>query len=329
MLLEGIRGTGKTHVLKMVEKHCIETFDKTRVLPIFVSLAQINEHARKEPEEFRLHLYTHIVQRAVETLEKHKAQLQSDKSLLNRAFESIQKLFNLSNCKSFDEMLEEIKAIAENLRFELQFNLSSQNFKGTYSSSVSAADSISGKGGTKGIAEVNLEIKETTSSSTSLEDNTMYVGSKLAHHNASAFLLEFLKQLQVVLNLEHSLILLDECSEADFKAQVEVFRLFKAIRGGNSLLASKNCCAHFIGSVYPQGTTYYPKRNIDGFSFEPGQDCTVEFLEWDELDNATYISFFQNMFLNRLKGIVSYEGDKNSAIDDFFEEPNSFALATC
>jgi Cdc6-like AAA superfamily ATPase len=82
ILIEGIRGTGKTHVLKMIEQHCFNNFDKLRILPIFVSLAQINEHARKDPDEFRLHLYTHIVRRCIHTIEKYKEYLQEDNSLL-------------------------------------------------------------------------------------------------------------------------------------------------------------------------------------------------------------------------------------------------------
>ena len=129
MLLEGIRGTGKTHVLKMVERHCLATFERNRVLPIFVSLAQINEHARKEPEEFRLHLYTHIVQRSVETLEKYKLKLQEDKSLLQRSLDSIKTLFCIETSKTFDEIIKDIISVSEDLRFKLQFNLTSKNFK--------------------------------------------------------------------------------------------------------------------------------------------------------------------------------------------------------
>lgn len=327
MLLEGIRGTGKTHVLKMVERHCLATFERNRVLPIFVSLAQINEHARKEPEEFRLHLYTHIVQRSVETLEKYKLELQEDKSLLQRSLDSIKTLFCIETSKTFDDIIKDIISVSEDLRFKLQFNLTSKNFKDSSGINSNLSCSANGKIGQKGIAEAGFEQKGNLTLSSNVEDNTMYVGSKLAHHNASAFLLEFLKQLQVILNLEHSLILLDECSEADYKAQVEIFRLFKAIRGGNSLLSDKNCCAHFIGSVYPQGATYYPKRNIDGFSFEPGHDCTVEFLEWDELDNKTYVSFFHDMLVSRLKELLAYDCEGGEAIKKIFEDKNSFLLA--
>jgi len=155
----------------------------------------------------------------------------------------------------------------------------------------------------------------------------MYVGSKLAHKNASGFLLEFLKQLQVLFNLHHSLILLDECSEADMSAQVEIFRLFKSIRGCNSLLANKETCVHFIGSVYPQGGTYYPRRDVDGFSFEPGHDCSLEFLEWDELDQRTYISFFREMLLNRAKEITGYEGNFHDLEKELFDSKDGFDLA--
>jgi cold shock CspA family protein len=330
LLIEGIRGSGKTHILKMVEQDCILNYKKNKIFPVYVSLAQINEHVRAEPEDFRLHLYTHIVQRCVETVETYKESLQPDTGLLAKAIDNIKKLFNLNTNPSFDDLISEIKNVSENLRFQLTYNLSSKSFKDTNGIVDTKSDSVKGKAGAKVKgAEANFEAehKSGTTASKQLEENTMYVGSKLAHRNASGFLLEFLKQIQIILNLEHSLILLDECSEADFQAQVEIFRLFKSIRGCNSLLSDKQSCVHFIGSVYPQGGTYYPTRDKDGFNFEPGHDCSIEFMEWDELDQQTYLNFYKDMFLYRTMAVIGYEGDFNDLVKEVFESYDGFLLA--
>lgn len=330
LLLEGIRGTGKTHALKMVERYCLDNFQKVRVLPIYVSLAQISEHARKEPDEFRLHLYTHIVQRCIETVEIYKTILQTNTSLLQKAIQSIAKLFNINNAKTIEDIIESIKLTAERLRFELQFNLTSQSFKTNAGLSESISDEINGKVKAKyGPFEGEFSGSEKMSiSSTKQDEETVnYMGSKLAHKNGANFIIEFLKQIQILLDLEHSLILLDECSEADPRAQVEIFRLFKSIRGAGSLLAGKSSCSFFIGSVYPQGGTYYPNRLNDGFNFEPGQDCTIEFLEWDETDIESYTLFFKELVLNRAKDVLDYKDAFDDLVGPLFDNINTFLLA--
>ena len=147
------------------------------------------------------------------------------------------------------------------------------------------------------------------------------------HKDAATFLIEFLKQIQIILNLEYSLLLLDECSEASFSAQTEIFRLFKTIRGATTGLASKDACAFFIGTVYPKGETYYPTRQQDGFSFEIGQDCTMEFLQWDETDLDSYLSFFESMTLNRAKEVLGFQGKFSDLCDLLFENKKAFSLA--
>lgn len=42
-LIEGIRGTGKTHILKMINETCLSTYDTNKILPIYVSLASVSE----------------------------------------------------------------------------------------------------------------------------------------------------------------------------------------------------------------------------------------------------------------------------------------------
>jgi hypothetical protein len=329
-LIEGIRGTGKTHILKMIEKYYLDDFEQYRVLPIFISLAQINEHARKDPEEFRLHLHTHIVERCIETVEKYRSYLQPDQNLLQKALLAITRLFRIRKEDNIDEVLKTIKKTAEHLKFKLQFDLTSEYFKQIGKEKSESETALSVESAIK-IPGLNIGVGSRSSEAESVslesEEQIRYVGSLLAHHNASAFLIEFLKQIQILLDLDYSLILLDECSEADFKSQVEIFRLFKTIRGSGSQLPDRDACAFFIGSVYPRGETYYPVRSEDGFSFQPGQDCTTEFLQWDETDLEAYTRFFREMTLSRARHLLGYSGDFNEFLSAVFDSYDTFLLS--
>jgi hypothetical protein len=235
VLIEGIRGTGKTHVMKMIERYYFEDFEDKRVLPIFVSLAQISEHARKDPEEFRLHLYTYIVQRCLETIEKYQDDLQPDISLLKRGLNTLKKLFGINDEQDISAIIKTLKSTAEQLLFELQFDLTSETLKNAYRDSVTNSKKIDSKiKASNPVLKSSLgaQLSEEYNYSLENEEQMIYMGKKLAHHNAANFILEFLKQVQVILDLEYSLILIDECSEATTSSQVEIFRLFKAIRGG-------------------------------------------------------------------------------------------------
>lgn len=328
-LIEGIRGTGKTHVLKMILRYHLDNFEKLRVFPIYISLAQISEHARKEPDEFRLHLYAHIVQKCVETAEIYRSYLQPDKTLLEKALIHVARLFKISSEPDFNELLHQIKQIADLLLFKLQFDLTSKNFKDINSDTETVSGSINASVGIKTPVKLGFgsEVQTNQSITKGAEESLTYIGSRLVHRDAAAFLIEFLKQIQIIFGLEYSLILLDECSEASFSSQVEIFRLFKTIRGATAGLPNKNTCAFFVGTVYPKGETYYPTRDQDGFSFEIGQDCTMEFLQWDETDLDSYISFFENMTLNRAKDVLGFQGTFDDFCGEYFEDKNTFLIS--
>ena len=330
VLIEGIRGTGKTHILKMLEKYYLDNFNEYKILPIFVSLAQINEHAKKDPDEFRLHLYTHVVDKCIETVLKYSKDLQPDKSLLSKSITSISQLFGIKGKDELDATLEFIQKTADHLKFKLQFDLTNKTFKTFKKDNSSTSKELKANANAKfiaGSAGANLTSKRNQTEEESNEETITFLGARLAHKNASQFLLEFLKQLQVALDLEHSLLLLDECSEANFDSQVEIFRLFKTIRGANSLLANKTSCSFFVGCVYPRGETYYPTRAIDGFVFQPGQDCTIEFLQWDETDIEAYVKFFEEMTLARAKYLLGYTGNFSELSTVVFENREVFLLA--
>lgn len=330
ILIEGIRGTGKTHILKMVERYYFENFEDMRILPIYVSLAQINEHARKDPNEFRLHLYTYVVQRCLETIEKYQDEIEPESTIIQEALDAIRKLFGISSKSDIKIIISDLRKTADQLIYELQFDLTSETFR----TKAGTKEKIGAKFG----ASTNLtspaiknkissEIATEYSRTDEVENQMMFMGSRLAHQNASSFIVEFLKQLQILLDLEYSLILLDEVSEADASAQVEVFRLFRTIRGSGSAVADRENCAYFIGTVYPRGETYYPTREKDGISFDPGNDCTMEFIQWDETDLNTYTSFFRDMTLNRAREILAYNFGWDSLMNDLFDQEDAFLLS--
>ena len=230
----------------------------------------------------------------------------------------------------FDSALLRIREVVAQLAFELEFGIESQNKKSLTDETLTTNRAIETNVGLKAtIPEIGAggSASQQKSKNQQVEDMVSVVRRQLNQQNASRFLTEFLRQVQVCFDLECSVLLIDECSEASTGAQIEIFRLFKAIRALSPALVGKNNCAYFIGTVYPQGETYYPRRAIDGFSFELGQDCTVEFLQWDEADLDTYINFFQNMLLKRAQFTIGYEGTSASFIENIFENQDAFLLA--
>jgi len=330
-LIEGIRGSGKTHVLKMIQRHCLETFEERRILPIYVSLAQISEHARKDPDEFRLRLYAYIVQRCLDTAQVYRSLFQRDSNLMDRAVQYILRLFRIPSASSPEALLSTIKQTTELLLFKLQFDLTSSSFRHLAEATTTKGSSSKATAGVRTppiAASAVTSDARSTSMTAETEATMMYMGSRLVHHDAAGFIVEFLRQIQVILNLEHSLLLIDECSEASQSSQAEVFRLFKTIRGATPTLPQRDSCAFFVGTVYPRGETYYPTRETDGFAFEPGQDCTVEFLQWDETDLPTYTAFFEGMFLNRAREVLAFSGDFQSISNQLFDNREAFELAS-
>ena len=110
----------------------------------------------KDPDEFRLHLYTHIVQRCVETVEKYQKHLQPDQNLLKRALNSIISMFHLGNPLDITDTIATLKQTAEDLRFKLQFDLTSDTFKQADNTSNTSSKSVSPTIGFKSEVEGSL-----------------------------------------------------------------------------------------------------------------------------------------------------------------------------
>jgi Cdc6-like AAA superfamily ATPase len=70
LIIEGIRGTGKTHILKMIEQYHLNNFQNTRILPIYVSLAdtdsdQYVEDLNKFSVHFILIFFLNVLRQSV------------------------------------------------------------------------------------------------------------------------------------------------------------------------------------------------------------------------------------------------------------------------
>lgn len=332
-LIEGIRGTGKTHILKMLKRFHVENFSTNRVLPIYVSLAQINEYVKKEPDEFRVQLYARVVDACIETLEAEKGFLTEDKRKASSAFKTIRRVFGITDdgdIQDIDESITQIKSLAEELLFQLSYDLTAEQLKSAAINEDSTSKTISAEGKfTSGVhsGSASLGYRDGEKQTVSVERSIQIMGSRLVHKNAAEFIIRFLQQIQVILDLNYSLVLLDECSEASPEAQIEIFRFFKAIRGSTSVSPGVDDCAFFVGTVYPKSKTNYPSRENDGFSFEPGQDCAMEFVQWDETDAETYFEFFENMLISRAKVVLDYKSEISTFIRDYFDAHDTFVLA--
>ena len=317
----------------MIQRYHLENFSETRVLPIYVSLAQLSEYVKRDQDEFRVQLYARIVDACIETLETNSDFSNGDRGVIAEAISGMKRAIGLENAPTLDDIKDEIsqiRSVAEELLFQLSYDLTAKSLKQTNAKTkksterttfFSKVSDLFFSGGADFSSERQKERSDLA------EQTVQLMGRRLVHNNAAEFIIRFLQEAQQILDLEYSLVLLDECSEASPEAQVEIFRFFKALRGCNSTIAGKNDCAFFIGTVYPRDQTHYPDRQRHGFSFEPGQDCTVEFIQWDETDVESYIEFFEQMLVSRARALLDFQGDTDSFISDYFDEASTFRLA--
>jgi len=84
LLIEGIRGTGKTHILRMVVSRLIETYHDNQILPVYFSLATVSEWEDSDIRLFRLQLYANIVAKAISTIEENKSDIPIKKKALKK-----------------------------------------------------------------------------------------------------------------------------------------------------------------------------------------------------------------------------------------------------
>ncbi|TCM89127.1 hypothetical protein EV294_11368 [Paenibacillus sp. BK033] len=312
ILIEGIRGSGKTHILKMINTRYLDNFVELRVLPIYLSMAEVAEFVSKEASLFRTHLYSALILKTIRTIKESNGKINlPQKSGIAGMLQKLGQLFGLTEEASFDTLINKIEDYANRLHQELLNN----------PSKISEM--------TKNVDEINasIDVKPFKVGGKASEESTYsieYLTYKLAHLNASKFLTEFFRYLTEVLQLHHSLLLIDECSDLPVEAQIEVFRLFKLVRGGTQVSDERNFM-YFMGGVYPPQATHYPsRRNGEPFDFEPGNDCSEEYLELD-VQVDFYEEFFRNLLISRMKKFKPAHTSYN--ILDLFEDDRSFLTA--
>lgn len=316
-LIEGIRGTGKTHILKMITEICLEEYSELKVLPVYVSLASVSEWIERDIKLFRIHFYAHIVQSAVLTIEDNKSKIElAGNSVAVKAIKKIAQMFGLNDSENIDIVLNKIKDINQELIHKLTYSPEE------FSTSSGVSSKMTGKAGL-GNDTVSLGVEGSIEESNN--QNVKYVGNSLSSENAASFIVHFLSELKSILEHEYTYILIDECSEVSHDAQVEVFRLLKLIRGGFSKALSKNP-AYFCATVYPSPMTYYPSKiKGDSFNFECGHDAIMEHIILDELSDE-YLDFFRELTNKRILELVTSDATIED-YNDMFENEKAFVLA--
>lgn len=307
ILFEGIRGTGKTHILKMLRDESLTKFKTHRILPVYISLAKISEYESLDDINFRIHLYTNIVQAAIDSIYYSSSVLEDAGDPINlKLLNSDSPILELFKDRPIGEVLKEIGSLFERLSHEL--------LSGTAKILEDHSKNLGGEFGYKGFKAIgNYTNKE----------QIEYLLIRLSHNNASRYIIEFFKGLHNILELNYSLLLLDEISGVSEKAQIEVFRLLKLIRASTETMTGTNFL-YFIGSVYPpQKTNYASKTKGHDFDFISGEDCSMEYLELDLL-NDEYELFFKFLTEKRLGKL-----HPESAGDYLwlFEDEKTFLLA--
>lgn len=314
MVIEGIRGTGKTHILKMIASNCEDKYNDLKILPVYVSLSKVSEWQDSDIRLFRIQLYANIVNSTISMIEENKDKIGYSKSNIEKTIDIFKRMFGLKSEEDIDKILLKIKNKSDELLQNLTYNRDRIIQKARQESEI--------KGSIKGGKEIQLTYDDLNRYLDEKEIQSM--GKTLAYENASDFIIEFFKQLKLLLNCSYVFLLIDECSEASSDAQIEIFRLLKLIRGASTSDLESNY-AYFCASVYPPYATNYPSKNKgDQFNFEPGQDAGVEYLQLDELTDE-YENFFYQLTKKRLE--FFWKKGISDPRTDVFENQEAFILA--
>lgn len=316
-LIEGIRGTGKTHILKMINDTCLNLYNEKKILPVYVSLSSVSEWIEKDIKLFRIHFYANIVRTSIQTIENNKDKIElAGNSNAMKAIKKIAQMFGQNEDEDFDEILRKIKDLNDILLNKLSYNPTD-----IINKEIEETNNQFDLG--FAVDNVKLSIKDIFRR---LEQNEIkFIGKNLAHENASSFIVNYFHQLKEILNHNYTYILLDECSEVSKEAQIEIFRLLKLIRGafGHNLMENT---AYFCASVYPTPITYYPSKVMgDSFNFEVGHDAIMEYINLDELSDE-YLDFYKELTRKRITEFLERNIEETTYLD-IFENKRAFILA--
>jgi hypothetical protein len=315
LLIEGIRGTGKTHILKMIYSRCIDTYLEKKILPVYISLAKISEWQGSDIRSFRIQLYANIVTETISTIESNtlKMEFLSD---IEKYVAEIKKLFGINSKEGISDILKKIKGISDTLLLELT------SYPEKILEKKGSDIDKDLKVGAKIPQGISLDLDQRSRSHE--EQEVQFICKNLAYENAARFIIEFFKQLKHLLGCRYVVLFMDECSETSDEAQLEIFRLLKLIRGSLTSNMQENY-VYFCASVYPPYATKYPSiTQGNTFNFEPGQDASVEYLQLDELSDE-YENFFLELTRKRLE--LFFNRKIVNPIHELFENENAYILA--
>ncbi|MCY9209747.1 hypothetical protein [Bacillus subtilis] len=320
-IIEGIRGSGKTHILKMINETCLNEFGEKKVLPIYVSLASVSEWVKEDLTFFRLHLYANIVRNSISTIEHNRDKIElAGNSDFKKALKRVAQMFGLNESENFDAILEEIKDYSDYLLTLLSYTPESFKETNTHESEESYNIELSGD-----IYKIKSKLGASERKKNSEQREVNFIGKNLAHQNAASFIVNYFKELKKILGHNYSYLLLDECSEVSVEAQKEVFRLFKLVRGAFGTPNTQENTAYFCASVYPEPLTYYPSQTKgDSFNFEVGHDAIMEYVSIDELTDE-YLLFFKELTNKRIKEFLP---DEYENYTDILENEKALVLAS-
>jgi hypothetical protein len=315
ILIEGIRGTGKTHILKMIASKCIDNYNELKILPVYISLNMVSEWQGSDIRLFRIQLYANIVSKTIETIENNKTNIGYKKSGTEKAIDILKSMFGIKNNEDIDKILNKVRDINEELLRQLTYNPEKICER--------SKDEAEIRSGFSTAPPVQLKFEELIRY---IEEREIQkVGKTLAFENASKFIIEFFTQLKEILGCQYVFLLLDECSDPSEEAQIEVFRLLKIIRGGITSDMEKNY-VYFCASVYPPYATKYPSKILGhSVNFDPGQDAGVEYLQLNELSDD-YEEFFLELTRKRLEYVLGRS--ISDPITEIFENEGAFILAS-
>ncbi|BAE82596.1 hypothetical protein DSY0807 [Desulfitobacterium hafniense Y51] len=270
-------------------------------------MAKLSEYETMEEDTFRIHLYTNIVKSAFDMILSYIDIIEKADDPLNLKILRLDTpIWELFQNRPIIEVIQEINSLLEQLNTELL-------------STEAKVEEKSEKNANAEASAWKLKLAIGNQYSKQIE----YMMARLSHNNASRYIIEFFKGLHEILNLNYSLILLDEISGVSDKAQTEAFRLLRLIRASTETKEGRNFL-YFMGSVYPPQKTSYPSRALGyDFDFIPGEDCSMEYLEMDVL-HEEYEVFFRFITEKRL---IALHPESKGDILWLFDDEKTFLLA--
>jgi hypothetical protein len=119
-LIEGIRGTGKTHILKMINELCLTDYQTKKILPVYISLAKVSEWIERDLGLFRIHMYANLVLTSINTIERNKEKIElAGNPDFVKALKRIAQMFGLNEDEDFNKIIEKIKDLHNTLLINL------------------------------------------------------------------------------------------------------------------------------------------------------------------------------------------------------------------